>query len=182
MSYVNTQYLSSRTQCKILCFVIFTLAIAPMPVFAKDPNKQSLFHIERNTNANIVQYDVQTGSDGKLYKKEPVRAYWIRLAHEGQVKELSWIQKEFAYGFDADFDSETDTVVLEMAADLGRDITVQRAGEVYRATITIDGKSSYLDKLFIHATGKGLSTEVDYIDLYGKDVNSSADTYERFVP
>ena len=162
-------------------FLIFALLFTPVVIFAEQVG-QPLFKIERNTNANIVQYDAQLGPDGKLYKKEPVVAYWIRLADQGQVMELSWIQKKFAYGFSAKYDKRSDSVTVDMAADIGRLIKVLHRGDSYQATTKIDGKPSRIVTIFIHATGKGMSTTVDYIELNGTGLDTGEETYERFVP
>ena len=163
----------------LLTFVLISL---PGSLHADQENRQSLFKIERNTNANIIQYDAQIGPDGKLDQKQPVVAYWIRLAKEGQKEELSKVQNKFAYGFKADLDRKSDTVTLKMAANIGRPITVVPGEKTYQATTMIDGKSSRLEKIFIHATGKGMSTKVDYIQLHGFSVDTGDKTFEQFVP
>jgi len=155
---------------------------APLPVQAETLARQHLFHIERSKNANIVQYDVQVEADGKLSEKEPVVAYWIRLAEQGQVKELSWIQKTFAYGFDARLDKSMESADLHMKADVGREIKIIRACDEYRATVMIDGELSYFEKMYIDATLKGLSLTVHYVELYGEDIQTGEARYEKFVP
>ena len=167
---------------KLVGFLIFTFFLVPAFVYAEASSRQALFKIERNKNANIIQYDAQIGTDGRLLKKEPVVAYWVRLAEKGQVQKLSWVQKTFAYGFDADLNRDKDTVELDMKADIGRPITVKRVGDDYRATARIDGAISYIEKIFIHATGKGMSTTVDHIELHGSDVKTGDNRYEKFKP
>ncbi len=167
---------------KLIGSLIFGLFFIPVLVYAESSNSQALFKIERNTNANIIQYDAQIGTDGKLLKKKPVVAYWVRLADKGQVQKLSWTQKTFAYGFDAKYDRDKDTVKLDMKADIGRPITVKREGDCYRAMALINGANSYLEKIFIHATGKGMWTTVDYIELHGADAETGDKRYEKFVP
>ena len=119
---------------KLVGFLIFTLFLVPEYLFAEASDRQALFKIERNKNANIIQYDAQIGTDGRLLKKEPVVAYWVRLADKGQVQKLSWVQSTFAYGFNVKLDRDKDTVELDMKADIGRPITVKRVGDDYRAT------------------------------------------------
>ena len=94
-----------------------------------------LFHIERSKNSNIVQYDAQVAEDGKLYKKEPVVGYWIRLNEQGQKQKLSWIQRTFAFGFSTKLDKGGEGVILDMKADVGEEIKIIRIGDQYRATI-----------------------------------------------
>jgi len=167
---------------KLVGFLIFTLFFVPVFLYAEVSSRQALFKIERNKNANIIQYDAQIGADGKLLKKEPVAAYWVRLADKGQVQELSWVQRTFAYGFNVKINRNKDTVELDMKADIGRTITVKREGDDYRATARIEGSVSYIEKIFIHATGKGMTTTVDYIELHGDDVKTGDKRYEKFVP
>jgi len=159
-----------------------TLLYAPLPVQAETPVRQHLFHIERSKNANIVQYDAQVGADGKLFKKEPVVGYWIRLAEEGQVKELSWVQRTFAFGFDTKLDKSRESAELHMKADVGRKINIIRNGDEYRATIMIDGALSYFEKMYIDASRNGMSLKVRFVELHGEDMQTGEVRYEKFVP
>jgi hypothetical protein len=167
-----------------LCILLVSigLSISPLTLLGDEPLRNPLFKIERNTNANIIQYDAQLGPDKRLLKKEPVVAYWIRLAEQGQEQQLSYIQKTFAYGFDARLDRNADTLVLEMKAEIGRPIIVKKMESDYRATAVIDGSDSLVERIFIQASGKGMSTSVEYIELYGIDIKSGEKRYERFVP
>jgi len=168
---------------RFLCSLLtLALIFASMILHASQPERLSLFKIERNNNANIIQYDAQIGSDGKLYQKEPIIAYWLRLADQGQVQELSWIQRKFAYGFDSKFHRASDTVTLKMAADIGQPIQIRRQKGKYKAIVEIDGRPSELEKIFIQSHGKGVSVTVDYIDIYGIDLETGQKTNMRIEP
>jgi len=162
--------------------LIFALLFAPAILYADDPERQSLFRIERSKNANIIQYDAQIGPDGKLVKKEPVVGYWIRLAEQGQVKELTWVQRTFAFGFKAKYHSASDTATVDMVADIGQPITVRRVNEEYMATVDLDGQASQLEKIFIQAHGKGIKVNVEYVEIFGKDLETGEATYARIIP
>ncbi len=166
--------------------LIRSLALASIglsSILYGDPlHPEPLFKIERSKNANIIQYDAQVGSDGRLDATEPVVAYWVRLAEQGQMQELSWLQKEFAFGFDADYDPANDSVAIEMAVDIGRSIMVVPDGDRYRARTTIDGSQAYLKKIYIKARKRNFLIKVFYIDLFGEDSNNGQERYERFVP
>ena len=167
-----------RVQMSLLMMICLTPALA----YGNETGRDALFHIERNKNANIVQYDAQLAPDGRLLSKEPVVGYWIRLAHEGEIKELNWVQQKFAYGFDVKLDKKENTATMDMAANLGRTILVRRDDEDYRAIAEIDGVESYVEKIYISASGSGMSTKVDYIELFGKTLETGDDQYERFSP
>ena len=169
-------------------FFLFLLIFGPPAALAEQaggpyaPQRQELFRIERSTNSNIVQYDAQVTQDGRLWSEEPIVAYWVRHNEDGQVKELSWFQKRFAYGFRAQHDPQTDRVTLDMKAKIGRPVIVEPVGERYTATMTIDGESAEIERIFIQATGRGISTRVEFIELYGRDSATGEARYEKLIP
>ncbi len=166
----------------IMGIIILSLMFSPSVLYSGELARQGLFRIERNTNANIIQYDAQIGSDGKLDAREPVVGYWIRLAEEGQIKELNFVQKKFAYGFKASYNAREDSAEIKMVAKIGRLLTVRFAGDRYRALATIDGHLSYMETIYICAHGKGMSTRVEYIELHGIDSQTGEVRFERFTP
>ena len=165
-----------------LALLTFALMTAPAVVCAAQTGPQSLFKIERSKNANIIQYDAQIGSDGKLLKKEPVIGYWIRLAEQGQVQQLSWVQRTFAFGFSAKYHRDSDTATIDMVADIGQPITVKRVEGKYMAVIDFEGQPSQLERIFIQAHGKGISVTVEYVEIFGVDLKSGEPTYGKIIP
>jgi len=163
--------------------IYFSIALLiPTESLSKDTQKQHLFKIERNKNANIVQYDVQLKADGKLDPKEPVVAYWVRLAKDGQKEDLKWVEKSFAYGFKVKYNAKTNSATMDMVAKINRKIKVYEVHGEYRAETTIDGQSAYIDKIFISSKGKGVSAKVTFIELFGIDEKTGEDRYERLTP
>jgi len=167
---------------KPLLTLVLSLLLAVSGAWATGLQRQALFKVERSKNANIVQYDAQVREDGKLDRKKPVIAYWVRLAEEGQTRKLSWLQRRFVYGFKARVDKETGNVRLDMVADLGRDILISRQDGGYRASTRIANSSAWLNKIFLASSGEGLSSRVDYIELYGVDKCSGEKRFERILP
>jgi len=165
----------SLTAALVLMFVCTSLQ-------AQDQVIHPLFKIERSKNANIIQYDARSGPSGKLLKKDPVIGYWIRLNEQGQRMELTWVQKTFAFGFKTRLSKDRESAEMDMVADLGAPVTVTREGEVYKATIPIEGRTSYLDRIYIKASGKGIKVDVEYVETFGKDVETGEDRYQKIVP
>lgn len=141
-----------------------------------------MFKIERSKNANIVQYDVQLTPDGKLYPKEPVIAYWIRVAEDGRKKELTSFQRKWYYGFKTKYDVRSNSAIMEMVARSVRKIKVYEVEGVYRGEIRIDGQPAFLEKIFVTSSKSGLYQKVTSIELYGKDTKTGVDRYERIKP
>jgi len=122
-----------RTMLKTINLLLITLIATPVFVHGDEPDRDALFHIGRNKNANIIQYDAQVNPDGKLYSREPVVGYWVRLAEQGQVRKLTWIQRKFAFGFKLKLNKNENTATLDMAVNLGRTILVKKDSKNYQA-------------------------------------------------
>jgi len=166
----------------LFVMLFFALMGAPSKSFSKDLESRHLFKIERSKNANIVQYDVQLTPDGKLDPKEPVIAYWVRLAEDGRRRDLSFIQKRWAYGFETKHDAKGNFTTMKMVAKIGRKIRVYEVGGVYRGEIRICGQPAFIEKVFITSIERGFFPKVESIELYGKDAKTGEDRYEKIRP
>jgi len=168
---------------RALLLVIASAALVmPRHSFGKDLETRHLFVIERSKNANVVQYDVQLTADGKLHPREPVIAYWIRYAKDGQKKGLSFAQRRWAYGFKTKYNAKTNSATMEMVAKIDRKIKVHEIDGVYHGQTRIDGRPAFIDKIFITSTEEGTLPKVESIELYGKDRETGVDRYEKIKP
>jgi len=174
--------------CIFLSLSILFVILAPAPiVYGSQPLSQGLetrhlFKIERSKNANIVQYDVQLTSDGKLYQKEPVIAYWIRLAEDGRKRELSFIQRKWTYGIRTKYDPVSNSAIVEIMAARSRAIKVYEVEGVYRGETRIDGQSAFLERIFVTSIKNGFYRKTNFIELFGKDIKTGVDCYEKLTP
>ena len=157
------------------------LALLAAPAAAQ-MKTQPLFIIERSKNANVVHYDARLTADGKLDPKEPVIAYWVLSAEDGRREELSWIEKKKAYGFDIKPDPSVKGYKMTLVADPQRQITVKKEGDAVRAEGVIDGRPAVLEKMYIKASDGLTGPKVQYIELYGKDLQTGGKRYQKIVP
>src|ERR1700733_11852537 len=72
-------------------------AYAPRELHAL-PSRE-LFTLARSKNANVVKYAVRPARGGGFDLAAPVEAYWIMLAEDGRREELTWTERQLAYGF-----------------------------------------------------------------------------------
>lgn len=144
-----------------------------------DPG-QSLFIIQRNTNANEVHYDVQTGSNGAL-AKDPVVAYWIMKAEGGRREDLTFMERKIAYGFEVSKPDGAGDVEVTLVAWEDRPIKLKKVGDKWRGLTKIDGKDAYLTKLFIQSKAGGVTPTVEYVDLFGEAVSGGKEVKEHVV-
>ena len=141
-----------------------------------------LFLIERSKNANVVHYDASFGADGKLAPGEPVVAYWVMLAKDGGRKKLNWLEKKKAYGIRIKPDLPGKGYTLTLAAAPWLPLSIKKAGDTTRAEVAINGRPAVLEKMFIQTHDRLIGPKVDYIELYGKDLQTGEACREKIVP
>jgi len=164
--------------------IILLLALTlPLSALADEvePTAQRLFHIERNKNTNIVVYDAQVLPDSNLAEEDPVTVYWLKLAEGGHRKELKGIEKKMAYGFEVE-SREGNRLVIDMKADVGRNLVVDMHEGTYWAFMEIDGRQALLEKIFIFAKETLMLPSVKYLELFGTDVETGEEVYEKLEP
>ena len=160
-------------------FAVLLLLAVPAAAQIKT---QTLFIIERSKNANVVHYDARLTADGKLDPKEPVIAYWVLLAEDSRREELSWLEKKKAYGFNIKPDPSVNGYKMTLMAAPQQQITVKKTGDAIRAEGVIDGRPAVLEKMYIKASDGLMGPKVQYIELYGKDLQTGENRYEKIVP
>ena len=140
-----------------------------------------LFIIGRSKNANVVHYDARLSADGRLDPEEPVIAYYIMLAQDGRRKELNWIEKTMAYGFDIKPDPSVNGYRMTMVAAPQRSITVKKEGNAVRAEMVIDGQPAVVEKMYINASDGLVWPKVHYLELYGRDLQTAEKRFEKIM-
>jgi hypothetical protein len=159
-------------------FAVLALLAAPSAAQIKT---QPLFIIERSKNTSVVHYDARLTAHGKLDPKRPVIAYWVLLTEDGRREELSWIEKKKAYGLGIKPDPSVNGHKMTLAAAPQQQITVRRGGDAIRDEGLIDGRPAVLEKLYIKASDGLLGPKGEYIEVYGKDLQTGGKRYEKIV-
>jgi len=158
--------------------VLFLVICTPGSV--SDSNR-TLFIVERSTNANVIHYDVNLTSKGAIDPKEPVIAYWVMLAENGRRQELSALEKNLAYGFTIHKDDTGDSYWMTLVSQKQRPIHVfQQDGKV-NAVTRIGGSDAYLRMIYVKTHRSGLLRTAEYFELFGQEVGSGNDRYEKIV-
>jgi hypothetical protein len=157
-------------------------SVEQFPIPAKTPIQ--LFYIQRSSNINTIIYDANLGADKKLDPKNPVHTYWIRYTEGNKKQELTGIQRSLAYGL------HTKPVVGEANSYDGyffayrkrRFVVKQNAKGEPIALFPINGKMQILEKVFVKVDESGMMPSVIYIELWGRDVTTDKEVYEKFKP
>jgi len=171
---------SMRSLVTALLLVFLTLF--PQWIFAAAGNKAAhLFFIERSKNKNLVQYDIRLTENKGLPDSRPVHAYWI--LENGRREELNLVEKKYVYGIVHQEKLDKDKFKVILAAYKGLEIMVERMDDSFKAVVSINGKESTLQKIYIKSkeTTSGLP-RVLYVELFGQTKETGLPIIERIAP
>jgi hypothetical protein len=142
-----------------------------------------LFYVQRNTNTNTIIYDLNYASDGKLDESEPVKAYWIRYAEDGQKKDLNYVQRKFAYGLTSKA-LNNGSYDIRFVSYKKFPLTLMKSVDgKYHIFALIAQKQVMLSRIFVKIDGGTLwLPSVTYVEVKGSDPVTGREIVERFKP
>jgi len=135
-----------------------------------------LFYLQRDPNLNTLIYELNIDKSGNIDEDQPVLAYWIRYGENQAKKELSYIQKKFAYGIDSKKTGK-DQFELRFVSHkkLPLYLTKSTEDKKYHVYVTINNKKLLLDRIFVRIEGGSFwIPNVKYVELRG--INQANDT------
>jgi len=165
----------------LITLLLVILSLFPKSIFAVSGDKVShLFFIERSKNKNLVQYDIRLTESSNLRDIKPVNAYWI--LENGRREELSRIEKMYAYGIIHQEKLDQNKFKVILAGLQGLEIVVERMNDSFKAMVSINGRESILERIYIKSEEKrtGLP-KVLYIDLFGRTREMGLPVKERIT-
>src|SRR6266581_3817704 len=160
-----------------ICVIVLAIVAGPVLLDAD----QQLFIIERTTNGNVVHYDAHLDGKGQLNPREPVVVYWTMGSVNGKRQSLSYLERTQAYGIRVHRTSQ-DRYVLTVVSQKRLEIEVYADGNQVRAETTIGGHRAYLHKIFANIDSSFLLPRVNYVELFGTDVMSGINCYQKILP
>jgi len=147
------------------------------------PNEEEqLFYLQRDPNRNTVVYTLNK-KDGQLDEENPVKAYWILYEEEGERKELSYIQRKFAYGVNAKKLAENEYEIhLTSCKSIPLRLAYCPTSGQYEAFTAIHNKPAVVERIFVRINGGTVfKPHVDYIELTCRD-SQSGQSLTRTIP
>lgn len=169
-----------RKFLKIAIATLVVILLAPVwsAVATSRNNTDHLFFIERSKNKNVVQYDVQLMKNKDLREPSPVVVYWV--LKNGRQEKLNLMQRKYAYGIDSQDKLEKNKFRILLVALKDREIIVERINGSYKAVVSIGGKNSILEKVYVKSKERLIGVpKVLYVDLFGVDTQTSLPIKER---
>jgi hypothetical protein len=135
-----------------------------------------LFYLQRDPNLNTLIYELNIDKTGNVDEDQPVLAYWIRYGENQAKKDLSYVQKKFAYGIDSKKTGK-DQFELRFVSHKKLPLYLRKSAEdkKYHVYVTINNKKLLLDRIFVRIEGGSFwIPNVKYVELRG--INQANDT------
>lgn len=178
----------------MICMLAFNLyspnAIAqtadnsdPSPLKFPTPKgiANQLFYVQRDPNINTIICELNTNEDGVVDKKKPVNVYWIRYDEGNEKKDLSYIQRKFAYGVETK-DLGNDQYELRFVSYKKFPLYLQKSADdnKYHVYVTVNKKKIQLDRIFLRIEGGSFwIPNVRYVELRGINTANKVSVSER---
>ena len=144
--------------------------------------EETLFVVERSTNANIVHYAARITKDGTLDPKTPIVGYWEMNAEDGRREPLSRLERSMAWGFSSQRDPSGQFYRMLLVSQKQREIRVYQVDGSVRAEMQIAGHRAYLHKIYAQIRKTKLLWAVDYYQLFGNDILTNEECSEKVLP
>ncbi|MEO7530905.1 MAG: DUF4833 domain-containing protein [Sediminibacterium sp.] len=166
------------------------VALAKTPVDPQDTfpvpigNPNQLFYLQRTANINTIICELNMNSKGLPDEESPVHVFWIRFSEGGVKKELTYVQRVFAYGIKSERES-TGGYKLHFVSFKKRsfNLLLSPKDNKYHVYATINQKQAVLNRVFLKIDGGSFwSPNVIYMELKGIDVATGKELVERFKP
>ncbi|MBL0884073.1 MAG: DUF4833 domain-containing protein [Chitinophagaceae bacterium] len=147
-------------------------------------NSKQLFYLQRTANTNTIVCELNYDKNGLLNTSDPVHVYWIRYTEGGVKKELSYIQRVFAYGIKSQM-LEKDSYKLHFVSYKKKPLYLMRSQKdnQYKVYTTINNQQAVLSRIFIKVDGGTFwSPNVVYMEMKGVDEYTGKELMQRFKP
>lgn len=160
--------------------LVFNFASAQVATFpVPEGNTKQLFFLQRTPNTNTIICELNY-KNGVVDKEAPIHVFWIRYQEKGQMEDLSYIQKKFAYGVKS---KEIGTNKYELnfvSYEKYKMYLMRGADNEYHVYTSINQKQVILNRIYIEIKGGTFwSPNVQYVELTGLDPASHSVVKER---
>lgn len=126
-----------------------------------------LFFLQCDPDANTLVYELNYNSVGKLHPDSPIKASWIRYGQDQKFRELTSIEKKFAYGIQSKaIGNEEYEIRLVAYKKIPLYLKKSEVDNKYHMYIKDEGKNLLLKRVFVRINGGTFRfPKVRYIDL-----------------
>ncbi|MGE0561943.1 MAG: DUF4833 domain-containing protein [Flavobacteriales bacterium] len=146
-------------------------------------DENMLFYVQKSFNQNTVVYTLNIDENGTINHTYPVNVFWRRYQEDGRKRELTQIEKTFGYGVKAKpLKTKPNTYIFSIAAIKDMQFIVTQVNNKPQTITTINGKTAFIDRVYIKAEHIKLLPKVFYVEVFGTDVKTKKPLYHKIIP
>jgi hypothetical protein len=162
----------------LVFFVVCLVTVAPL----MGQPAATLFYIERNRDSNQIRYDLNLDARGDLVQDEPIIAYWIKNAEQGQREPLTWIQQKLAYGLRF-VNVEKRKAEFQFVSYKNAKLYLLKEDDGYEVYLQMDTIRITIQRIFVQIEGGSfLVPTIPYVNVFGKDPSTHSDKLLTIEP
>ncbi|WP_421693109.1 DUF4833 domain-containing protein [Aestuariivirga sp.] len=152
--------------------------------YAVPHDENQIFFVQRSMNSNTIVYTARMGADGHLDPKKPVDVFWRRFNDQGERQELSFLERNIAFGVKAQRLSgpPAPSFCLQVVSYPQRSAVLRLVNGRPRLEAKVAGEPCVLDHAFLHLDESGAMPKVTRVDLAGHSLASGVEVRESFKP
>ena len=156
----------------------------PHPGYRAPNDPDTLFYLQRSTNANTIVYAANFDADGRLNPHNPIEVFWRVFDEDGRRHGLNWIERLLAYGVRVQpakgFPDAFDAYVVAFPQMKCR-LDVSRSGTP-ECVVPINGRPAKLVSAYIELDESGVWPRPIFLNIYGIDTKNGRVLREHIEP
>ena len=157
----------------------------PSPIVFPTPEgiANQLFYLQRDPNTNTIVCQLNVDKQGEVNKVQPVNVFWMRYGDKGEKKELSYIQRKFAYGIvSKDLGNGQFELRFVSHKKLPMYLRKSTADKKYHVYATINNKKMEIERIFLRIEGGTFwFPNVKYVEIKGRDAAVPAKAFTERI-
>lgn len=155
----------------------------PSPLKFPTPKgiKNQMFYLQRDPNTNTIIYELNVDAKGEVNRSEPLLVYWLRYDDNGEKKDLSYIQRKFAYGIQTkEIGKDQFEIRFVSHKKIPLYLTTSKEDQKFHVYVTVNNKKIELSKIFVRIEGGSFwLPNVKYVELSGINTATNSPVVER---
>lgn len=175
----------------ILLMVMFSLLTQAQTVDKSDPSPlkfptpkgiaNQLFYLQRDPNTNTIICELNVNKAGEVDREDPILVYWLRYGDDGSKKDLSYIQRKFAYGIQTK-EIAVDQYELRFVSHKKLPMYLLKDADdrKFHVYVTVNKKKIQIERIFLRIEGGSFwLPNVKYVEIKGINTENNTSIVER---
>jgi uncharacterized protein DUF4833 len=156
----------------------------PRPGFRAPNDPNTLFYLQRSTNANTIVYAANINAQGQIDPHNPIEVFWRVFDEDGRRHGLNWIERLLAYGVTVQpsktIPNAFDAYVVSFPEMKCR-VDMDESGAP-ECIVQINERRARLVSAYIELDESGIWPRPKFLNIYGIDIKSGHILREHVEP